>query len=309
MARAIDSPTIDDRDLTLRWSGRVSLTPRILAVNIFALALLAGGFFYLDTYRARIIDSRVAQSQREARLMAEALDSVAPDQRDQALTRLARSTETRLRLYDRKGKLLLDSRNLGLRNFRLRDPDKDPWQLDVARFLDAMIDTVVGAERAPLYRERGPDLGFQWPDVRTARMTDTAAATVWRAPDRTVVITAAAPLADGETVMSTVNALDITQTVRLERYRLSVVLALVALVSILLSLFLARTIVLPLQRLARAAGVSDPDRRGRPEQSEQGLVQFQSQWAVRCIEHAILLAPVGTLRLWRTSVCRVSPTS
>ena len=48
----------DGRDLALRWSGRVSLTPRILAVNIFALALLAGGFFYLDTYRSRILDSR-----------------------------------------------------------------------------------------------------------------------------------------------------------------------------------------------------------------------------------------------------------
>lgn len=253
MARAIDSPTSDDRDLTLRWSGRVSLTPRILAVNIFALALLAGGFFYLDTYRARIIDSRVAQSQREARLMAEALDSVPPDQRDQALVRLARSTQTRLRLYDGKGKRLLDSRDLGLHNFRLRDPDKDPWQQDVARFLDAMIDTVVGAERAPLYRERGPDNGFQWPDVRAARMTSSSVSSVWRAPDRTVVITAAAPLTDGETVMSTVNALDITQTVRLERYRLSLVLALVALVSVLLSLFLARTIVRPMRRLARAA--------------------------------------------------------
>ena len=43
-----NSPGAGDRDLSLRWSGRVSLTPRILAVNIIALALLAGGFFYLD---------------------------------------------------------------------------------------------------------------------------------------------------------------------------------------------------------------------------------------------------------------------
>ncbi|RZM20954.1 MAG: sensor histidine kinase, partial [Sphingomonas sp.] len=41
------------RDLTLRWSGQISLTRRILAVNIFALLLLAGGFFYLDSYRSR----------------------------------------------------------------------------------------------------------------------------------------------------------------------------------------------------------------------------------------------------------------
>src|SRR3546814_19118496 len=53
--------------------------------------------------------------------------------------------------------------------------------------------------------------------------------------------------------MTTVNARDITQTVRIERYRLSVVLGIVTLVSVLLSLFLARTIVRPLGRLARAA--------------------------------------------------------
>ena len=50
MVQVIDSPKSDadsggdGGDLSLRWSGRVSLTPRILAVNIFALALLAGGF-------------------------------------------------------------------------------------------------------------------------------------------------------------------------------------------------------------------------------------------------------------------------
>jgi two-component system sensor histidine kinase ChvG len=68
------------------------------------------------------------------------------------------------------------------------------------------------------------------------------------------VITAAARLPTGPSViMTTVNARDITQTVRVERFRLSVVLLVVTLVSIFLSLFLARTIVRPLRRLARAA--------------------------------------------------------
>src|SRR6478752_5714684 len=79
MARVIDSPRNDDRELSLRWSGQVSLTPRILAVNIIALAMLAGGFFYLDSYRSRIVDNRVAQASREARLIAEAMGAVTPD--------------------------------------------------------------------------------------------------------------------------------------------------------------------------------------------------------------------------------------
>jgi two-component system sensor histidine kinase ChvG len=111
----------------------------------------------------------------------------------------------------------------------------------------------VGADRAPLYRERPRNGGMEWPDVRTARETHGTPATVWRAPDRTPVITAAAPITQLGVVMTTVNARDITQTVRSERFRLSVVLAIVSLLSILLSLFLARTIVRPLRRLARAA--------------------------------------------------------
>src|SRR5262249_14949483 len=116
---------------------------------------------------------------------------------------------------------------------------------------DAMIDTVVNAPRAPLYRER--KTGLDWPDVQAVRGKPASAVTIWRAPDRTPVITAAAPLPDGEVVMTTVNARDVTQTVRLERFRLGVVLAAVTLLSIFLSLFLARTIVRPLRRLARAA--------------------------------------------------------
>lgn len=251
MARAIASPRSDDRDLALRWSGRVSLTRRILAVNIFALALLAGGFFYLDSYRSRILDSRLAQSVREARLIAAALGASPPAARNALIVRLAHDTGTRIRLFDNNNHVIADSRALGDRNFVLIDPDKEPLGQAAGRFLDAMIDTVVGAQRAPLYRER-PD-GRLWPDVGLARADATGAASVWRAPDRTPVITAAAQVTPDTVMMLAFNAREITQTVRLERFRLSIVLAIVTLLSILLSLFLARTIVRPLRRLARAA--------------------------------------------------------
>jgi len=246
-----NSPGAGDGDLSLRWSGRVSLTPRILAVNIIALALLAGGFFYLDSYRSRIVDYRTAQAGREARLIAEAMAGAAPVNRDALALRLARDTGVWIRVFGPDGQKVRDTRALGLRNFQLIDPDKEDWRQRVARLLDAGIDIVVGAARAPLYRER--KLGQDWPDVRTALGAHAVAVSVWRAPDRTPVITAAAPIDKLGVVMTTVNARDITQTVRIERFRLSVVLFLVSLVSVLLSLFLARTIVRPLRRLARAA--------------------------------------------------------
>lgn len=249
--RGVMPPEEDARVLTLGWSARVSLTPRILFVNVFALAMLAGGLFYLDSYRSRIVDGRVIQSIREARLIAEAIVAVPPRQRPSLVLKLAQDMGTRVRIYDRAARLMIDTRALGLRNFVLQDPDKQDWQQSAARFLDAVIDTAVGTPRARLYRERSD--GLAWPDVRTAREAPRVAATVWRAPDRTPVITAAAAFPGGGVVMTTSNARDITQTVRIERFRLSVVLLLVAAVSVLLSLFLARTIVRPLRRLARAA--------------------------------------------------------
>lgn len=253
MAPDTDFRTSDDRDLALRWSNGVSLTPRILAVNIFALALLAGGFFYLDSYRSRIVDSRVAQAIREVRLVAQAIAVAPAGQQDAAVVRAAQQTGTRVRLYGNDGRLIADSRALGVRNFVLRDPDRDPWTQDAARFLDAMIDTVAGAARAPTFYDTSGDRGLDWADVVTARATASAAATVWRAPDRTPVISAAAAYGPDGVVLTTLNARDITQVVRAERYRLGIVLLIVSIVSVLLSLFLARTIVRPLRRLARAA--------------------------------------------------------
>ncbi|MBX9796078.1 ATP-binding protein [Sphingomonas sp.] len=250
MARAIASRRNSEREPGLNWSGRVTLTRRILAVNIFALAMLAGGFFYLDSYRSRIVDSRTVQAVREARLAAAALAAVPAGERASLMLTLARETGNRIRLFE-GGSEIADTSAMGLDNFTLDDPARERWGQTIGRWLDTLIDAVVRAAAAPLYAE--PPRGIAPPDVAEALERGVASARVWRAPDRTPIITAAAPLAGGMAVMTAVNARDITETVRLERFRLSIVLLVTTLVSIYLSLFLARTIVGPLRRLARAA--------------------------------------------------------
>ena len=90
MARAIALPKAEPRrpretgDLARRWSGRVSLTTRILAVNVFALAMLAGAFFYLDSYRTRLIDQRLDQAAHDAQAVAIAL-AASPEAGDRAI--------------------------------------------------------------------------------------------------------------------------------------------------------------------------------------------------------------------------------
>ncbi|MFM2370413.1 MAG: hypothetical protein RIS85_135, partial [Pseudomonadota bacterium] len=74
------------------------------------------------------------------------------------------------------------------------------------------------------------------------------------APDRTPIITAAAPVGkDGEILLTLRNALDITQSVRDARQTLVIIIGIALLFSVQLSLFLARTIVQPLRALVRAA--------------------------------------------------------
>jgi two-component system sensor histidine kinase ChvG len=74
------------------------------------------------------------------------------------------------------------------------------------------------------------------------------------APDRTPVITAATPVGNnGDMLLTLRNAPDITQAVRDARTSLLTIIALALLVSIVLSRYLARTIIVPLRRLNRAA--------------------------------------------------------
>lgn len=253
MAPATVSRRSDGSDTGLRWSGRISLTPRILAVNVFALALLAGGFFYLDSYRTRIVDARLEQSARELKLLAIGLENAPADRQDALIAAYARQTGDRVRRYAQGGGLIADSFAMNAPRYRLRLPSEEGWQRHVARFLDKAIDRIVSADRPPDFIEPAVDRADAWPELLLARKTGQQHAMNRYAPDRTFMISAAVGMRDGTALLATENARDITRTVRAERLRFSMVLGVAALASILLSLFLARTIVQPLQRLARAA--------------------------------------------------------
>jgi two-component system sensor histidine kinase ChvG len=254
MAPDIVSPKNDDCvPLSVRWSGRLSLTPRILAVNVFALALLAGGFFYLDSYRTRIIDARLEQSARELKLLAIGLENAPADRHDALIAAYSRQTGDRVRRYAAGGGLIADSFTMDAPRYRLRLPSEEDWQRHVARFLDKVVDRIVSADRPPDFVEPAVDRADAWPELLMTRKTGQPQAMNRYAPDRTFMISAASRVRDGTALLATENARDITRIVRAERLRLGMVLAVAALASILLSLFLARTIVQPLQRLARAA--------------------------------------------------------
>ena len=234
--------------------SRLSLTARILAVNILPLALLGGGIVYLDSYRAQLLDERYKLARIEAQITAEALAGATRARQDALLLQIAKEQDMRLRLFDAEGQLIADSFELGEPTFTLDDPSDDPFNLRFARFLDQIVDTMVSAQPVPRYNEPESNNADAWPELQRARELRISQIELRQAADRTPVITAAAPVGlQGVTLLTTRNAIDITESVRNARSTLGTGVFFALLASILLSLFLARTIVSPLQTLSKAA--------------------------------------------------------
>ncbi len=245
----------DNRPQKLFWTRRASLTARILAVNIIALGLLAGSLFYIDSYRKQLLAERFKLARSEAQITAEALLITSSQRKERALlVQVGKEQKLRLRLYDPRGKLIADSFALAEPSFHLIDPAQEPWYQDAARMLDRGMDALLGAPHIPDYHEPADTDAEAWPELHLARAEMRSHTMLRYAPDRTPVISAAVPVGkDGTMLLTTRNALDITQAIRNARQTLAIIVALALAVSIQLSLFLARTIVQPLRTLVRAA--------------------------------------------------------
>ena len=244
----------DPRLNRLSWSNRLSLTSRILAVNILPLALLGGGIFYLDGYRKQLLDERYKLARIEAQITAEALAGATRERQEALLIQIGKEQRMRLRMFDAEGRLWADSFALDTPAFTFDDPVTEPWDEDFARMLDRAVDTIVGADPIPDYIEPAEARADSWPELARARKEGLSQIQLRDAPDGTPVINAAAPVGlKGSTLLTTRNAVDITDSVRSARSTLVSAVFLALLVSIALSLFMARTIVRPLQLLAKAA--------------------------------------------------------
>ena len=236
------------------WARRVSLTTRILAVNSIALALLAGSFFYLDSYRKQLHSERLKRAQSEVEIIADALASATPAHRKVIIAAIGSEQKVRLRLYDARGALVADSFALAPPSFTFIDPATEPWYQDAARWLDRGMDLVIGSLPAAPYVEAGAAPASAWPEIAEALKAGGPALRHRAAPDMTPVFTAATPVGTrGEALLAMRNEPDLTQSVRDARQTLTIVVTVALLISVQLSLFLARTIVQPLRSLVRAA--------------------------------------------------------
>jgi len=253
--------SVDDRAarraLALRmgapWRG-VSLTTRILVVNVIVLALIAFSLLYIDSYRRQVLGERFKRASSEAEIAAEALAQVSPQDRAAVLTTIGQRQHLRLRIYDADGDLLADSFALAPPSYTLADPHGQPWTMKAARTIDRAMDALLGAPDVPAHAEPATTTLSSWPEAQAAQASGHTHVRESYAPDRTPMISAATPIGrQGAVLLVMQNAKDVTQAIRDARQTLADVVGVGLLLTIYLSLFLARTIVQPLRVLVRAA--------------------------------------------------------
>lgn len=243
------------------------LTTRILAVNILALVMLAGGVLYLDEFRIRLIEQRRAELATQARLMADALAELAIEQpldpflnsarANSLVQELADETPARVRVISHDMQVLSDSNLLlpgrGVQPFRLED---EPWRRRAARWLDRVIEALGSAPSLEPYVNVPAS---QLPQLREVRLATLGkgASELRRSDEGITVVSVAEPIQRLQKVVGvvllTADTRDIRRVVRAERLASFQIFCLVFALTLLLSIFLARTIARPIRRLAVAA--------------------------------------------------------
>jgi two-component system sensor histidine kinase ChvG len=272
-----------------------SLTRRIVVLNVAGLLALVIGILYLSQFRAGLIEARINSMQVQGEIIAGAIAASAtvesdavtidpekllelqpgesygpddyslfefpinPERVAPVLRRLVSPTNTRARIYDRDGVLLLDSRNLygrgDILRFDLPSPaDEKPGMLERAWIA---LRTWFGRGDLPPYKELGPANGRGYQEVGQALAGQKASSMV-RVNDRgEVIVSVAVPVqrfraVRGALLLSTQGG-DIDQMVENERLAIFKVFLVAAGVMVILSMLLAGTIAGPVRRLADGA--------------------------------------------------------
>src|SRR4051812_25058399 len=149
----VSTPTDDEADLTLSWSGRWTLGYRIFALNILTLLLVVLGTLYLDVFRNRLNKERTQQTRIETATAAAALTHVPQSEWPGLLATISKTTGDRFRLYGADGALVVDSWKLTGPTYELRNPNTQKWTKDAARALDRGFNALVGARTLDEYAE------------------------------------------------------------------------------------------------------------------------------------------------------------
>lgn len=265
---------------TLRPPWRVrSLTWRILALNVLALATLVVGLLYLDRYRDSMVqtqlDALTVQAEIVAAAIGEAAVSESTPEGQEFLTgqarpmvrRLAASAAVRVRLFAASGDLVADSQILaGLGTVQFSDLPPPPAHGLREALVDAydwVLDFLPFGDEHPLYREVSNPIASDYPEA-VAALHGEEGSQVRVATNGQLILSVAVPVQRYRQVLGAlmVSSDDTGIEAALRDVRIDIlnVFLVVLSATVLLSLYLASTIARPVRQLAEAA---DRVRRGQ----------------------------------------------
>lgn len=239
-----------------------SLSTRMLAVNFLAMVMLAGGILYLDTFRSKLIEQRRAQMIQQTELVAIALAQAPQSLQRFLLDRMAVANNMpRMQLLDHQLKLFADSNAPQGEMLVTQGWTKDGrinWmgvRQRSGRGLDLLLEWLAGTPNLAPYRAVNAQNSGEFSELRAAK-AGRVSSVLRRRADGVIVISVAAPIPGFDQknmVMLTGDTRDLVRLVRRERMSSFQLFCLTLAMTLLLSIFLSRTIARPLKRLAVAA--------------------------------------------------------
>jgi two-component system sensor histidine kinase ChvG len=261
------------------------LTKRILGVNFLPLVLIGAALFYLNQYQQGLLAAEVSALREQARIYAGALAQSAvqdnnaqpalnPDLAQPLLYQLIEPTpNAQALIYGPDGTIIANSRvHPGPGGAIITEPlpavpPRGLLGRLVGSFYDHVSSSLAGEDNGPAGSGAGEDpdtLGWQ-PDARTALQLTSpspdqeAAPYIRRSAQGHLLITVAEPINRSQqsvgTVLLTREADEVDQAVFAVRISILGLFALALGLTVLLSLYLARTIASPILRLAQNAAL------------------------------------------------------
>jgi two-component system sensor histidine kinase ChvG len=268
------------------------LTSRIVLLNLLGLIILVTGLLYFNQFRQGLIDARVQSLTTQAHIIAAAVAGSAtvdtgsividpdaleppvddgtgtqtpsldfpinPETAAPILKRLLTNTTVRARIIDADGNMVVDSRFLYYR-YDIQQADLPPLDVSGENVVVQLWQRAVNwlfAYDYPVQKEYGLDNGKDFPEVAAA-LAGASVSVVRLNERREIIVLVSVPVQRfkavlGALVLSTTGG-EIDTVLQAERRVVLYTFGFVALVTILLSVFLASTIARPIRRLAEAA--------------------------------------------------------
>ncbi len=289
---SFDLPVAGRRSLLHRLAPQ-RLASRIVLLNLLGLVILVTGLLYFNQFRQGLIDARVQSLTTQAQIIAAAvagsatadtgsivinpdsLDDTAdpavpdddqldgldfpinPETTGPVLRRLLANSTIRARIIDPEGNLVVDSRFLYGGDIIQSDlPPRNAASPNMIVQLWNKAYDWIFAYDYPLQKEYSLDNGRDFPEVAAA-LNGAVVSVVRLDEKRDIIVLVSVPVQRfravlGALVLSTSGG-EIDNVLRAERRVVLLTFGFVALVTILLSVFLAGTIAEPIRRLAAAA--------------------------------------------------------